>query len=94
MSKKNNMNELLDLLNNSNDNLNTNLKLENDIRNNGATILYSYNNIIIASEINDMLYNNLKTDNNIEFIQELPLKKYGDIDINLIDQIVDNNIVI
>jgi hypothetical protein len=41
----------------------------------------------MASEINEALYNELKKNPYIDYIESLPLKKFGDIDYNLIDQI-------
>ena len=81
-----NINELLNLLGSSENILRYNSIIEDDITNNGGTVLYSYNNIIIASEISDEIYTKLQNDNHIEYIQDLPLKKYGDVDVNLINQ--------
>lgn len=89
MAIQNNMNELLDLLNDSKTELNINTELEKEIRINGGTILYSFDNIIIASEVDDKLYDDLEKDDNIDFIADLPLKKYGDVDITLINQVFD-----
>ena len=78
--------DLLQLLNVSDSILRYNSSIENNIRLNGGTVLYSYNNIIIASEISENLYNQLKIDSTIDFIESLPLKSYGEIDTSLIDQ--------
>lgn len=90
MATENNMAELLDLLDDTDTSLNPNSELETEIRNNGGTILYSYDNMIIASEVSDVLYEDLQKNDDIEFVQSLPLKKYGDVDINLIDQVFDS----
>ena len=79
--------DLLQLLNVSDSILRYNSSIENNIRLNGGTVLYSYNNIIIASEISENLYNQLKIDSTIDFIESLPLKSYGEIDTSLIDQL-------
>jgi len=97
MPNETNINELLDLLSISGDTLRYNSEIEENITQNGGTILYSYNNIIVASEISDESYSDLMKNNNIDFLQDLPLKKYGNIDINLIGQfngtlVVDDNI--
>lgn len=81
------INDLISLLNVSDTILRYNSDIEKSIRAHGGTVLYSYNNIIIASEIIDVLYSELQKDPTIEFIQDLPLKKYGDLDISLIDQL-------
>jgi hypothetical protein len=82
-----NINDLLELLNISENILRFNSSIENDIRQHKGTVLYSYNNIIIASEIDDNLYAELQKSPFIETIYELPLKSYGEIDANLIDQL-------
>lgn len=97
MPNETNINELLNLLNISGETLRYNSEVKDDITQNGGTILYSYNNIIVASEISEESYSNLMKNDNIDFLQDLPLKKYGDVDINLIDQFdgttdTDNNI--
>lgn len=86
MSGTTNINELLDLLNIPEKMLRHNSSIEDYIKQNSGTILYSYNNIIIASEISDETYFSLQKNDNIDFIQDLPLKKYGDIDTTLIEQ--------
>ena len=82
-----NLNDLLEAINTSESILRYNTEIEDNIRQNGGTIIYSYNNIIIASEISENFYIELKSSDNIEYIETLPLKKYGDIDTNLIGQI-------
>jgi hypothetical protein len=83
-----NINDLLELLTANETILRTNSLVEKEISKHGGTVLYSFNNIIIASEISDEFYADLsKNTDYIDYIQELPLKKYGDIDMNLIDQI-------
>ena len=91
---ENTINDLINLLNVSDTILRYNSEIEADIRTQGGTVLYSYNNIIIASEIDDAYYNELKKNPNIEYIESLPLKKYGDIDITLIDQIDQSKILL
>lgn len=81
-----NINELIDLLNISDTILRYNSSIEYDINKNGGTVIYSYNNIIIASEISEELYNELQKNPYIDYIESLPLKKYGEVDISLIDQ--------
>jgi hypothetical protein len=80
------INDLLDLLNVSEDMLKYNSSIIESIGNNNGKIVYSYDNIIIATEINDMLYNELLKNPYIDFIETLPLKQYGGIDINLVGQ--------
>lgn len=82
-----NINDLLALLNTSDVALRYNSVVESDISQNGGTVCYSYNNIIIASEISEELYNQLKINPYIDYIEDLPLKKYGEIDSNLIGQL-------
>ena len=83
--------DLLNALNiSSGETLSYNSVIENIINTQGGTILYSYDNMIIASEITDTLYNSLVKNPNIEYIDSLPLKKYGDINYNLIDQVITN----
>ena len=83
----NTITDLLELLNATDTILQYNFEVENNIRINNGTVLYSYNNIIIASEISDSLYSQLQADSRIDFIQSVPLKKYGDITTSLIGQI-------
>ncbi len=82
-----NINELLELLNLSENLLRFNSIIEKDIRQHGANVVYSYNNIIIATEVDDNLFAELKKNPFIEFIEDLPMKRYGDIDMTLIDQL-------
>lgn len=83
----NNINELIEIMNISENILRYNSEIESDIKENGGIVLYSFNNIIIASDISDEFYNELKKNTNIEYIEDLPLKKYGDINYDLINQI-------
>lgn len=87
MTGMTNVDELLSILNTSESILRYNSQIEEDISQNGGTVLYSYNNIIIASEINDALFTELQKNTYIEYIKDLPLKKYGDIDYSLINQL-------
>lgn len=89
-----NIDELLQLLNVSESILMYNSEIEKTITLNGGTVLYSYNNIIMASEISDEFYAELLKNPYIDYIQELPLKKYGEIDSNLIDQLDFSNFYI
>jgi len=82
-----NIDELIQLINASESILRYNSDIRNEINQNGGTVLYSYNNIIIASEISEELYNQLQISPNIDYIEDLPLKKYGEVDLNLIDQL-------
>lgn len=82
-----NIDELIELLNTSDTILRFNSEVEYNIRQHNGTIVYSFNNIIIASEISDTLYSELLKDPYIEYIQDLPLKKYGEIDMSLIAQL-------
>jgi len=84
---QNNLNDLMDLLNVSSGILLYNSQIEDVIRKQGGTVAYSYNNLIMASEISENLYNELKKNPNIDYIESLPLKKYGEIDYKLIDQV-------
>jgi len=85
-----NINDLLISLNDVDSLLTTNSIVEDDIKFQGGTILYSYNNIIIASEISETYWNELQKNTNIEYIQELPLKQFGGIDYSLIGQLISN----
>jgi hypothetical protein len=87
-----NIDELLLTLNDTDNILINNSLLESDIKNQGGTILYSFNNIIIASEISETYWNELQKDSNVDFIQDLPLKQYGGIDYNLIGQMSSNSL--
>jgi len=84
---ENNIDELLALLNTSETLLRFNSSIEKEISQHGGTVLYSYNDIIIASEISDNFFVELSKNPFIENIYEVPLKKYGDVDMSLIDQI-------
>jgi len=80
--------DLLNVLNmSSGTTLSYNSSIESIINLQGGTILYSYDNMIIASEITDSFYSELIKNPNIEYIDSLPLKKYGDINYDLINQI-------
>ena len=81
------INDLITLLNVSDTILRYNSDIETSIRAHGGSVIYSYNNIIIATEISDVLYSELQKNTTIEYIQDLPLKKYGDLDLSLIDQL-------
>jgi len=82
-----NLDDLIKLLNASDTILRYNSSIEDSINKNGGTVIYSYNNVIIASEISEPLYITLKNNPYIEYIESLPLKKYGDVDTGLIDQL-------
>lgn len=89
-----NIDELLSLLNSSDILLNASdtilrnkTSIEDDVKVNGGTVIYSYNNIIIASEISEEFFVQLQANPNIEFISDLPLKKYGNVDSDLLDQL-------
>lgn len=82
-----NINELLELLDISENLLRFNSLIEKDIKQHGGTIVYSYNNIIIATEIDDNLFAELKKNPFIEYIDDIPMKRYGEIDKTLIDQL-------
>jgi len=76
----NNKNDLQQTLNiSSGTSLSYNSSIENIINTQGGTVLYSYDNIIIASEITDAFYNELYKNPYIEYIESVPLKKYGDL---------------
>jgi hypothetical protein len=81
-----NVDELLTILNTTESVLRYNSQIENNILQNGGTVLYSYNNIIIASEISESYFIELQKNSYIEYIEDLPLKKYGEINYALIDQ--------
>lgn len=87
MTGTTNIDELINLLNISDTILRFNIEVENTIKQNSGTIVYSFNNIIIASEINDSLFKELLKSPYIDYIQDLPLKSYGDIDSSLIGQL-------
>jgi hypothetical protein len=82
-----NINELIELLGISEELLRTNTIIENEITKHGGKVVYSFNDVIIASEISDETYNELQKNPFIDSIYEMPLKRYGEIDINLIDQL-------
>lgn len=90
-----NINELLQLLDASNNILISDLtyssSIEDTIRQNGGTVVYSYNNIIVASEISENFYNELQKNPNIDYIESLALKQYGIVDTNLISKIDSTN---
>lgn len=87
MTGTTNVNELLEILDISETILRFNSELESDIVGNGGSILYSYNNIIIASEISEEYYTELSKSPYINYIQDIPLKKFGEINNSLIDQL-------
>jgi hypothetical protein len=87
MPIENNINELLQLLNVSETLMRFNAAIEKEVKQHGGSVLYSYNNIIIASEISDALYVELNKNPFIEYIEEIPLKKYGEVDYSLIGQL-------
>lgn len=87
MTETTNIDDLIKLLNVSDTILKYNSEIETSVTTNGGTVLYSFNNIIIASEITDSFFVELQKNPNIDYIEELPLKKFGDVDINLIDQL-------
>lgn len=87
MTGMTNVDELLSILNTSESILRYNSQIEDDISQNGGTVLYSYNNIIIASEISETLFTELQKNTYIEYVKDLPLKKYGEIDYSLINQL-------
>lgn len=82
-----NINELIELLGISEELLRTNTIIESEITKHGGKVVYSFNDIIIASEISDETYGELQKNPFIDSIYEVPLKRYGEIDINLIDQL-------
>lgn len=71
--------ELIKMLDLSGEILTCSVEIEDLISKNGGTIIYTYDNIIVASEISDNLYSELKKNPNIEYIQDLPLKRYGEV---------------
>jgi len=88
------MEDLIKMLDVSNNILLYNSEIENIIKIHGGTVVYSYNNIIMASEISEELYGELKKNPNIGYLESLPLKKFGDIDYDLINQIDTTKIFI
>lgn len=68
-------------------NLTYNNEIEDNITKNGGKIIYTYNNIIIASEISDTYYTELAKSPYVENIYDVPLKRYGSIDKNLINTV-------
>ena len=67
-------------------NLTYNNEIESDITTHGGKIVYAYNNIIMATEISDEYYVELAKSPYVDSIYDVPLKRYGNIDKNLIDQ--------
>lgn len=87
-----NINDLLELLNNPEQILSFNTTIEDDIRFNGGNVLYTYDNIIIASEISESFYKELLKNPDIEYIESLPLKRFSGIDsLNNIDLSIINS---
>ena len=82
-----NIDDLLSMLELSETILNYNSEIKTEILSNGGNVIYSYNNIILASEITEELYAELKKSSYIQYIEDVPLKRYGDIDPDLIDQL-------
>ena len=81
------INTLIEQLNVGDDIMRFNTSVENEIIRNSGKIIYSYNNMIIASDISDEYYNELAKNILIETLYIVPLKRYGDIDNKLIGQI-------
>jgi hypothetical protein len=81
-----NIDSLLDSISKSEDLLRYNSEIINNISENGGSTLYSYNNVMIVSNVSEELYNDLLKDDKIAFMQDLPLKQFGQIDYNLINQ--------
>lgn len=84
--------KILEIINISNDILSYNSSVIDSIQQNSGVVLYSYNNIIIASNISDEFLNELQKNPNIEYIQNLPLQKYGSVDNSLINQLDIENL--
>lgn len=84
--------KILETINISSDILSYNASIIDSIQQNSGIVIYSYNNIIIASNISDELLNELQKNPNIEYIQNLPLQKYGSIDYSLINQLDIENL--
>jgi hypothetical protein len=87
MATENDINTLIQQLDISEELLKFNSAIENDITLNNGKIVYSFNNMIIASEISDEYYTELAKNPLIESIYVVPLKRYGDINTKLIDQL-------
>jgi len=87
-----NIEKILETINISSDILSYNASIIDSIQQNSGIVIYSYNNIIIASNISDELLNELQKNPNIEYIQNLPLQKYGSIDYSLINQLDIENL--
>lgn len=80
------INTLIEQLNISEDLIRFNASIENDIIKNSGKIVYSYNNMIIASEISEEYYTELAKNPLIENIYEVPLKRSGEIDLRVVGQ--------
>lgn len=95
MATETNINELLQLLDASNNILISDLTyssaIEDSIKQNGGSVVYSYNNIIVASEISETLYNELQKNPNIDYIESLALKQYGEVSSDLISKMDSTN---
>lgn len=87
-----NIDDLLSMLELSETILNYNSEIKSEIVSNGGSVIYSYNNIILATEITEELYTELKKSSYIQYIEDVPLKRYGDIDPDLIDQLDISNL--
>jgi hypothetical protein len=87
-----NIEKILETINISSDILSYNASIIDSIQQNSGIVIYSYNNIIIASNISDELLNELQKNPNIEYIQNLPLQKYGSVDYSLINQLDIQNL--
>lgn len=71
-----NINTLIESIN-TEDILTYNASIENEIKNYGGAVLYKNDNIIIASNISEDFYKELLKNPNIDYIESLPLRKYG-----------------
>jgi hypothetical protein len=95
MTTETNINELLQLLDSSNNILIADLTysstIEDSIKQNGGVVVYSYNNIIVASEISETLYGELQKNPNIDYIESLALKQYGEVSSDLISKMDSTN---
>lgn len=82
-----NIDELLSTINQTESVLRSNSIIIDEVTENGGDVLYSYNNVVIVSNISEELYNNLLKNDNIIFMQDLPLKQYGEINYGLVSQL-------
>lgn len=64
--------------------------IKNQIINSGGTIVFMRDNVIMASEISEAQYRELLNSQYIDKLDVLPLKRYGDVGIQYIQNTVNS----